>query len=141
MPPKYMSLEELFALWAEIQMKFIHMLHCVTYRADSDELIFKLHKVPKEIRDSMILRRYSSMPGVWVGFYKPRRLKGASFTPKPREKYYTVYITVRFPGLTVTTRPRFPVSYDSHKGRDISAEGFDTWLTEVKKRSDESSTL
>ena len=118
---KFLKTSELVSLWEELKMKFIHHIKTIDNYSDNYQIIFKLHQVPKDIRDKMILRRFSSMPGVDVGSYKPRRIKDDSLT-----SLYTVYITASCKPYFVNVR---------FKAREFDVEGFDKWVTALRGES------
>lgn len=138
---KRLSVSEISCLWEELLMKFLPQIKGVSVRRDASQVIFKLHQVPKPIRDQMILRRFSSMAGVQVGFHKPRRESAAQKRMSESERpYYTVYITVRFP-LGVRAHFDGPEKYNrTWRVSDYTPQEFEKWLDYARTAYDESST-
>lgn len=125
---KRWTTEQLWALWAELMMKFAGQVYQISAGGDASAITIKLKGINKEIRDALIIRRFSSQSGVDVGFFKPRRLKpNHRELPKNEAPIYKVWLTVYlhkedFIHLLLASK------YNLGKFRDLTPEEFEKCL-------------
>ena len=127
--PKKLKIEAFLQIWEELIMKFPAQIYQISANYQTCVVTVKLRGINREIRDSLILRRFCPMGGVQVGFFKPRRLNPEQRAlPKKDRPLYKVWVTIHL--SKDSYRGFFPLVINSDS--DCTLEEFETWITRAK---------